>query len=110
MENKLEIQFWCCSGVGHLYSIFKPHCGEFAAFPKQDDKYSTNARGGWGGGGGGGGGGEDWARLEMTELLIENVILPGKLSILCDIQYVNKTARKSFKNIEQLGIFYKVIF
>ena len=103
MENKLEIQFWCCPGVGHLYSIFKPHCGEFAAFPKQDDKYSTNARGGGGGGG-------DWARLEMTELLIENVILPGKLSILCDIQYVNKTARKSFKNIEQLGIFYKVIF
>ena len=57
-----------------------------------------------------GGGGEDWARVEMTVPLIENVILPGKLSILCDIQYVNKTARKSFKNIEQLGIFYKVIF
>ena len=36
--------------------------------------------------------GEDWAHLEMTEPLIENVILPGKLSILCDIQYLNKTA------------------
>ena len=57
-----------------------------------------------------GGGGEDWASLEMTEPLIENVILPGKLSILCDIKYLNKTARKSFKNIEQLGIFYKFIF
>ena len=34
--------------VRHLYPIFKPHCGAFAAFPKQDDKYSTNA---WGGGG-----------------------------------------------------------
>ena len=76
MENKLEIQFWCFPGVGHLYPIFKPHCGAFAAFPKQDDKYSTNASG-WGGGG--------WARLELTEPLIENVILPGKLSILCDI-------------------------
>ena len=61
--------------VRHLYPIFKPHCGAFAAFPKQDDKYSTNA---WGGGGG-------WARVDLTEPLIENVILPGKLSILCDI-------------------------
>ena len=52
MENKLEIQFWCCPGMGHLYSIFNPHCGAFAAFPKQDDKYSTNA---WGEGVGGGG-------------------------------------------------------
>ena len=62
--------------VRHLYPIFKPHCGAFAAFPKQDDKYSTNA---WGGGGG------EWACLELTEPLIENVILPGKMSILCDI-------------------------
>ena len=76
MENKLEIQFWYFPGVGHLYPIFKPHCRAFAAFPKQDDKYSTNA---WGGGGGG------WACLELTEPLIENVILPGKMSILCDI-------------------------
>ena len=30
-------------------------------------------------------GGGGWARLELTEPLIENVILPGKLSILCDI-------------------------
>ena len=59
---------------------------------------------------GGGGGGEEWARLEMTEPLIENVILPWKLSILCDTQYLNKTARKSLKNIEELGIFYKFIF
>ena len=63
--------------MGHLYPIFNPHCGAFAAFPKQDDKYSTNA---WGVGGG-----EEWARLELTEPLIENVILPGKMSILCDI-------------------------
>ena len=49
MENKLEIQFWCCRGMGHLYPIFNPHCGAFAAFPKQGDKYSTNA---WGGGDG----------------------------------------------------------
>ena len=63
--------------VRHLYPIFKPHCGAFAAFPKQDDKYSTNALGG--------GGGRKWACLELTEPLIENVILPGKMSILCDI-------------------------
>ena len=52
------------------------------------------------------GGGGEWARLELTEPLIKNVILPGKLSILCDIQYLNKTAQNSFENIEQLGIFY----
>ena len=63
MENKLEIQFWCCPRVGNLFSVFQPHCGAFAAFRKQDDKYSTNAQGG---------GGEEWARLEMTEPLIEN--------------------------------------
>ena len=56
-----------------------------------------------------GGGGEDRTRLEMTEPLIENVILPGKLSILCHIQYLNKTAQKSFKNTE-LGVFHKFIF
>ena len=27
----------------------RPHCGEFAAFPKQNDRFLTNA---WGGGGG----------------------------------------------------------
>ena len=35
----------------------------------------------WGGGGGGG----EYARLELTEPLIKKVILPGKLSILCDV-------------------------
>ena len=24
VENKLEIQFWCCRGMGHLYPIFNP--------------------------------------------------------------------------------------
>ena len=48
MENKLEIQFWCFPRVGHLYPIFKPLCGAFSAFPKQDDKYLTNAQGGGG--------------------------------------------------------------
>ena len=46
----LEIQFWCCPGVGHLNPISKPHRGAFAAFPKQSDKYPTNA---WGRGGNG---------------------------------------------------------
>ena len=41
----LEIQFWCCPGVGKLYLIFKPHRGAFAPSPKQNDKYPTNARG-----------------------------------------------------------------
>ena len=36
----------------------------------------------WGGGAGGGG---EYARLELTEPLIKKVILPGKLSILCDV-------------------------
>ena len=54
----LEIQFWYCPGVGKLYPIFKPHRGAFAASPKQNDKYPTNARGGGGGG---------WACLELTE-------------------------------------------
>ena len=75
MENKLEIQFWYFPGVGHLYPIFKPHCRAFAAFPNQDDKYLTNA---WGAGG--------WARLETIDRsIVENVILSGKLSILCCI-------------------------
>ena len=43
--------------------------------------------------------------IELTEPLIKNVILPGKLSILCDIKYLNKTALNSFENIEQRGIF-----
>ena len=46
----LEIQFWCCPGVGHLNPISKPHRGAFAAFAKQSDKYPTNA---WGRGGNG---------------------------------------------------------
>ena len=46
----LEIQFWCCPGVGKLYLIFKPHRGAFAPSPKQNDKYPTNARGRGGGG------------------------------------------------------------
>ena len=75
MENKLEIQFWYFPGVVHLYPIFKPHCRAFAAFPNQDDKYLTNA---WGAGG--------WARLETIDRsIVENVILSGKLSILCGI-------------------------
>ena len=70
----LEIQFWCCPGVGKLYLIFKPHRGAFAPSrsPKENDKYPTNARGR--GGGGGGMLGIDGAS-----------ILPGKLSILCNI-------------------------
>ena len=35
--------------------------------------------------GGGGWGGEEWACLELTEPLLKNVILPGKMSILCGI-------------------------
>ena len=42
--------------------------------------------------------------------LTKNVILPGKMSILHDIWYLSKTARKSLENIERLGIFYKFIF
>ena len=33
----------------------------------------------------GGGGGEEWTFLELTEPLIEKVILPGKMSILCGV-------------------------
>ena len=33
----------------------------------------------WGGGGG------EYAGLELTETLIKKVILPGELSILCDV-------------------------
>ena len=43
--------------MGHLHPIFKPHRGAFAALPKQNDKYPTNAQGG---GGGGGGNGHAW--------------------------------------------------
>ena len=38
----------------------------------------------WQGGAGLGRGGE-YAGLELTETLIKKVILPGKLSILCDV-------------------------
>ena len=48
MENKLEIQFWCCPGMGHLYPIFNPHCVAFAEKNKM-----TNTRQMPGGGGGG---------------------------------------------------------
>ena len=69
----LEIQFWCSPGVGNLYPIFKPHCGALQLFQNK----LTNAQAGVGGGG--------LACLEVTEPLINNVILPGKLSILCNI-------------------------
>ena len=52
-----------------MYPSFKPDRAAFAAFPKQNDKYPTNALG-------------ERACLELTEPLIKNVILPGKLSIL----------------------------
>ena len=35
----LENVILVLSGEGHLHTIFKPHRGEFAAFPKQNDKY-----------------------------------------------------------------------
>ena len=58
-----------------------PHafCSNYASVKKQNDKYPTNAHVGGGGGGG------EYARLELTEPLIKKVILPGKLSILCDV-------------------------
>ena len=70
----LEIQFWCCPGVGKLYLIFKPHRGAFAPSrsPKENDKYPTNARGR-------GGGGVGMLGIDGAS------ILPGKLSILCNI-------------------------
>ena len=47
---------------------------------------------------------------------MKNVILPGNVFILCNmaakqffLQNLSKTTRKSFENIEQLGIFYKFI-
>ena len=76
MENKLEIQFWCCPGVGHLYPILSPIVGYLQIF--QNKMTNTRQMSG-------GGGVEEWARLELTEPLIENVILPGKMSILCGI-------------------------
>ena len=69
----LEIQFWCCPRAGHLYPISKPHRGAFAVFPKQSDKKNTQQMPRGEGG------------IELTEPLIKNVILQGKLSILCDI-------------------------
>ena len=41
-----------------------------------------------------GAGGGEWARLELTEPLIKNVILPGKLSILCEPQNKPTIVRK----------------
>ena len=47
---------------------------------------------------------------------MKNVILPGNVFILCNmvakqffLQNLSKTTRKSFENIEQLGIFNKFI-
>ena len=49
---------------------------------------------------------------------IKNVILPGNVSIVCNMvvtkfffffQYLSKTTRKSFESIERPGIFYKFI-
>ena len=47
---------------------------------------------------------------------MKKVILPGNVFILCNmvakqffLQNLSKTTRKSFENIEQLGIFYKFI-
>ena len=28
-SDLLEIQFWCCPGLGHLDSFIKLHCGVF---------------------------------------------------------------------------------
>ena len=47
----LKYNFGVVPGWGILFSVFQPHCGAFAAFRKQDDKYSTNAQGGGGKGG-----------------------------------------------------------
>ena len=48
---------------------------------------------------------------------LKNVILPETLSILCNIveiniflQYLSKTARESFENIERFEIFHKFVF
>ena len=53
----------------------------FEQIMHQSKKKMTNTRQMpmWGGGGG------EYARLELTEPLIKKVILPGKLSILCDV-------------------------
>ena len=42
LENTILVLF----RVEHLHPIFKPQRGAFAAFPKQNDKCSTDARGG----------------------------------------------------------------
>ena len=48
---------------------------------------------------------------------MKNVILPGNVFILCNmvakqffLQNLSKTTRKSFENIEQLGIFLQIYF
>ena len=70
--------------VGCLMRFDQIMISQFQLRPKQNDKYPTNAHvAGWGGGGVGGGG--EYAGLELTETLIKKVILPGKLSILCDV-------------------------
>ena len=68
MENKLDIQFWCFPGWGICTLFLSPIVRHLQLVQNK----MTNAQGGRGGG---------MARLELTELLIENVILPGKLSI-----------------------------
>ena len=55
-----KYNFGVVPGWGICTPFLSPIAGAFAAFPKQDDKYSTNA---WGGSGGGG---EDWARLKVV--------------------------------------------
>ena len=102
MENKREMQFGVVPGWGICTPFLSPIAGHLQLFQNKMTKLILDKCLG--------GGGEDRTRLEMTEPLIENVILPGKLSILCHIQYLNKTVQKSFKNTEQLGIFHKFIF
>ena len=48
---------------------------------------------------------------------MKHVIWPGNSSILCHmaktntfLQYLSQTARKSFEDIERLGIFYKLVW
>ena len=70
-----KYNFGIFPGWGICTPFLNPICRAFAAFPNQDDKYLTNA---WGAGG--------WARLEtIDQSIVENVILSGKLSILCGI-------------------------
>ena len=54
----------------------------------------------------------------LHNLFLKNEMLLGKLFLLCNMveiicfsfQYLSKTARKSFENIERLAIVYKFIF